>query len=195
MESTPRRPPRASTHLALSAAGLAGVAALFLPFAGGVSPMAAAVDSDFFRYALPFFLAPFVSAATCRWAMSGGFARREAMLAYVLSGASILGTLSLYAGWEYPPDGLQNQLALALPIAVLIVGGIVWRRMRRAAGPTREYAPALALQLAYLSNAALCLVGFYGEDLFSNGWGVGAWVVLWTCLAYLCQIGLVRRLG
>ncbi|HQR17382.1 MAG TPA: hypothetical protein PK948_03370 [Gemmatimonadales bacterium] len=195
MESTSRRPQGASTHLALTVAGLAGVAAVFLPFAAGVSPLQAVVDSDLWRYAAPFFLAPLIAVATRHWALFGTLGRRESMLAYIVSGASILGTLSMYAKWEYPPDGLQMQLAVALPIAVLIIGGIGLRQMRKGAGSPKEYAPALALQVAYLSNAALCLAGFYGESLFSNGWGVGAWVVIWTCLVYLGQIALARRAG
>jgi hypothetical protein len=193
MESTPRRPPRASMHRALTAAGLAGVAALFLPFAAGVSPRAAAFDPDLWRLAEPFFLAPFITAAALRWGRSGALTRGERILAYVVSAACAVATLSWYVGWNGPPTGLRDWLTFVLPIVVLIVGGAVLRRMLREAGPAREYAPALALQVAYLSNAILCLAGFYGEEPFPNGWDVGAWIVLGTCLVYLCQIALARR--
>jgi hypothetical protein len=58
-------------------------------------------------------------------------------------------------------------------------------------GPFREFNPVMAIQIAYLAHAVLCLTAFFG----SWGWESGAYCVLVAALAFVLQIVLASVPG
>jgi hypothetical protein len=173
-------------QLVLTAMGLAGVAALFLPFTWGTSPVDVAFDWDLWMLAQPFFLAVLVLAGSLRWALGGSLSRWQKAVAYTASAAVALETISSYLTLDHAPGNVQEWFSVVLPIVVLVGGALALRRVARSES-TRAFSPVLAMEAAYLANAALCLSGFFG------GWEVGAYCALATSVAYLLQIVLVRR--
>ena len=180
----------ATVHVLLTVAGLAGIAGMFLPFTSNTSPVDV-LDDDMWGLwplALPFFLAVPAFAASVRWIISGSLSRLERMVAYVVSGASACATLYFVVVMladSTGPERIQGWLVMTVPVAILLAGAYVLRRTARAAR-SRDFSPVLAIQVAFLANAALCLIGFFGH------WQVGAHCALVTALAYLVQIILIR---
>lgn len=172
-------------HSLLTIPGVAGVAALFLPFTFGVSPVAAVLSQEWEvqRLALPLFLAPFASAGALRWISSGSFSRFERVTAYVLGStlAFLTLSLSLLALLFEPPTTVHDWIILAAPLVALCVGiCLLIRNSRRKRGA--ELNPVVAIQIPYLAHSALLLIAFFGE------WQVGAYCVLAAAMAFLFQI-------
>jgi hypothetical protein len=73
---------------------------------------------------------------------------------------------------------------------MLLFGGYVVIKNLRNKGP-REVSAVMAMQIAYLSSALFCLIGF-----FRTGWQIGAYFVVVTSIVYLLQIVLATvKLG
>jgi len=173
---------RLIVQLLLTVAGVAGIAGLFLPFTFGTSPIDAALDKDFWRLAIPFFLAILASAASIRWVMSGSFSRLERAIAYIVSALIAGVTLSLwFPPFEERPVGPREWLAVVSPGPILALGIYFLIRNSRAAQP-EKFKPVMAIQVAYLANAAFCLIGFFGD------WQRGAYCVLVASAAFVLQI-------
>ena len=170
---------RSFTHVLLTVIGMTGIAALFLPFAWGKSPIEAVSLEELWRLALPFFLAVLASAAGFRWIISGSFSGFERATAYVVSGLMAGVTLSLW--FPFGPSSTQEWLTLISPEPILALGiYLLIRNSRR--GLSREFNPVMAIQISYLAHAALCLIGFLGR------WELGAYCVLVAALAFVIQI-------
>lgn len=177
-------------HLLLTVAGAAGIAAIYLPFTWDVSPLAAMHEESLWMLALPFFLPIATAAASARWLISGALSSPEAAIAYVASGSAagmtliFIGRFLVEGGNEGP--GYADWVAVALSVVVLVLGACLlvrlWRTMKLP-----DYRPLMALQIAYLANAAFCLIVF----LEFPGWQAGAYVAFVTVVAYLLQIILV----
>ena len=180
---------RSRIHVSLTLSGTAGIAAIFLPFTYGVSPVDAALQKElslFRLLAIPFFVGIIVSGASIRWIISGAFSRAEKAIAYLVSVATaampltFLGLLVGEQGW--PPDS-RDWLTSAIPLVALLLG--VYPLIRNLKNQTTvEYSPVMAMQLAYLANCLFCL------DVFRDDWEVGAYLAIVTALAYLIQISL-----
>jgi hypothetical protein len=189
MNTTSPRLPHATLHLLLTLAGLAGIAGLFLPFTANTSPVDALRDDlwGVWRLAVPFFLAPFALAAGVRWIIAGPLSGPERLVAYVVSAASACLTLYFVGdglkdqGW---PSNVRDWLVVLVPVVVLLSGAYVLVP-KLGFGRSSGFNPVLAIQVAYLANALLCLIGFFGE------WQVGAYCALVPALAYLVQIVLI----
>ena len=173
-------------HLLLTAVGMTGIVGLFLPFTYGASPVDAVSDKQLWRLALPFFLAVLASAASIRWVISGSFSGRERAIAYLVSASMAGVTLSLWFGDG--PATMQEWLAFVSPGPILALGVYFLIRNSRME-PSREFNPVMAIQIAYLANAVLCLIAFFG------GWERGAYCVLVAALAFVLQIVLASAPG
>jgi hypothetical protein len=168
----------------------AGIAAIFLPFTWEVSPMMAVREELLWMLAIPFFLPIAVAAASIRWIASGSLSKPEAAMAYVASGSAAGITLAFIGRFLVEEDAgpVRNAdwLALSAAIVILTLGTCllitIWRTLKRP-----DFRPLMALQVAYLGNAAFCLIEFFD----SPGWQAGAYVTLGTVIAYLLQIILV----
>ena len=185
-------------HLLLTVVAAAGIAAICLPFTWDISPWMAMHEEILWMLALPFFLPIAIAAASTRWLISGALSKPEAALAYLASG-SAAGTTVVFIGRFLSDENdaqvrLADWVAVSSSVLVLVLGACllvhVWRTMNRP-----DFRPIMALQLAYLGNAAFCLIEFADDP----GWQAGAYVALGTGIAYLLQIILVypqtRRLA
>lgn len=184
MSATQLRSNKPAVHLVLTVMGMAGSAGLFLPFVYDVSPATALSQGDLRLMALPFFLAPLALAESLRWIISGSSSRLERAMAYLLSTAMAGSTLLLCAVPENWPSGVQDWLSFGAPLATLFLG-ICFLIRNSKISTSREFNPVLAMHTAYLANALLCLIGFFGD------WQVGAYFVLITASVFVIQIILV----
>lgn len=175
-------------HWFLAAGGLTGIVALFLPFTEGVSPVDAAL-SYFWKIATPFFLSILISGASIRWAVSRSLSRVERWVAYMLSCASAFATLFfVFLSLNWWPSNAQDWVSRALPVPVLALGAFAVIRNARF-GMLPDLSAVMAMQVAYLANSLLCLVGFWGD--WGGGWQIGAYFVLVASVIYLVQIVLI----
>jgi hypothetical protein len=158
---------------------MTGIAGLFLPFTWGTSPVDAVSEGALWRLALPFFLAGLASAASIRWVISGSFSGLERATAYIVSASMVGVTLSLW--FPFGPSTTQEWLAIISPEPILALGVYFLIRNSRM-GPSRQFNPVMAIQVAYLAHAVLCLIGFFGR------WELGAYCVLVAALAFVLQI-------
>lgn len=180
-------------HVVVAIAGIAGIVALFLPFTGDISPIAAIFDGiiwdPIWRLALPFFLTIPILVASIRLAMTNSLSKLESVIAYILGAAAIGNFVSWFAiGLSEDPSALSDStgwLFLAIMIAPLLLGFALLVRDLRTKR-LQGYRPVLALQIAYFGNTIYCLVGFASDP----GWQAGAYLSLVTAVAYLIQIGL-----
>ena len=193
-------------------AGIAGITALFLPFTEDISPVSFVVSlssSDFLfwhnlLFAITFFLPVFVSAAFVRWMISGLLSRTERAIAYVMSSMMALGILNFITSFLLPdfwnqssnlPFCVRCWLILVIPLLLLLFGVYVVIKNLRNKEP-KGVSAVMAMQIAYMSNALLCLT-LYFERL-----QIGAYFVVVTVGVYLTQIvmttvklGVFRRGG
>lgn len=176
--------------LLLTVLGTAGIAALFLPFAWNASPTKAVVSGFLvlFAIAIPFFLSVLVSAAYVRWMISGLLSRPERAISYVASSMMAFSTLyaiiseGLGGGWPEPSD-VRGWLIVVIPVLTLLSGVYFVIKKLRNKGP-KEVSAIMAMQFAYLSNALLCLIAYFGD------WQIGAYFVVVASIVYLLQIVL-----
>jgi hypothetical protein len=177
---------RSIVHLLLTLVGMIGIAGLFLPVTFGVSPVAAVLDTELWRLALPFFLVVLASAASIRWIISGSFSGGERAIAYVVS-VSVAGlTLSMSFPFYGRPGNIQEWLTMFSTYPILALGLYFLIRNSRMER-SREFNPVLAIQVAYLANTVMCLIAFFGD------WEKGAYCTLVAALAFVLQIALVSR--
>jgi hypothetical protein len=179
-----------SIHLLLTVVGAAGIAAVYLPFTWDVSPMMAMREEMLWMLAWPFFLPIAIAAASARWLISRSLSKPEAAIAYIASGSAAGIMLAFIGRFLFEDNGgpvrSADWLAVSMTIVILVLGTCLlittWRTLKRP-----DFRPLLALQVAYVGNAAFCLIEF----LDFPGWQAGAYVVLVTVIAYLLQIILV----
>ena len=173
-------------HKSLAFGGLIGIPGLFLPFAFDYSPVEALKEWELWKIAVPFFLAPFISAGSFRWAASGSLSSKQTLLGYALGLCGVGFILLHYFINYFEPTAIYEWLSMIIPPIILISGmvlvGYNWRIPR-----SRAYNPVLAMQTAYLSNASICLIGLFWR------WQVGAYCVLAACGVYGVQILRISR--
>jgi hypothetical protein len=166
----------------------AGIAALFLPFTSNYSPLDAALeDAPLWMVAIPFFLSVFVAAGSMRWLFRGALTPVDRAIAWCASVAVAGVTLYFIVAllvMEGAPTDLQGWLLIVMVLTVLAIGAWAVSRSSKNASSS-AYSPVMALQVAYLGNAVMCLRMFFGE------WQIGAWCALVAALAYMVQIVMV----
>ena len=160
-------------QMPLTVTAMTGIAAILLPFTADISP-AIGVLSDVRPLAFPFLLSVLVSAAYVRRSISGSLSRPEQALAYVATAVSVAMTFSFVISGE-------GWLGRVIPLVTALLGAHFVRSNRKI-GQARDLTPVLAMQVAYLVNCSLCLIGFFGE------WQIGAVFALVTAVSYCLQI-------
>ena len=180
----------------LAAAGVVGVATIFLPFTYDTSPWdvtAYAVFLDKFELNLfllggPFLLAVPISAASLTLPFSGSFPRAVWVAAYTLALVAAGATLYLVAWFFFedgPPSNIQEWIALISPLPVLGVGaGIVIKNARR--GLSHGQNAVAAMQAVYVAGVLLPLI------LFLTEWQAGAYATSVTIVLYIAHMAFVR---
>lgn len=187
--------PRSRFSLGVAIVGLAGVAALFLPFAYDVSPLTAVgtmFSDDYFLNRLwplgvPFLLAMLITVGTFRWVVAGRFSRAERLVAYLAALVAACCLLSLYFAYgsgdaQGAPSGFLDWFMVALPWVGSAAGAYLLRRNSRSGVPDAANAIA-AMQIVYVIVAVICLVAYA-----SSGWQIGAYLVAVTTAVYLTHI-------
>jgi hypothetical protein len=169
-----------TTHWVLTLIGAIGIPALFLPFVFDATPAKAIFDQQVWQLALPGFLSPLIVGGSVRWIVFGTLSRLERAVAYILGAGAVAAMLSGYFFKFTRPSGAQEWLTWILPPVVLCLGAYLLR-----AAPSKEFKPVMAMQMAYLANAVLCLVGFWGD------WQIGAYCVLVASSMFVLQIVLI----
>jgi hypothetical protein len=182
--------PRSRFSLIVAIVGLAGVAAVFLPFTSGISPLSATFDG-LWQFGVPAMLAILVTLGSFRWIVTGRFLRAERLSAYLaalVAAGCILLLPGVFAvsmltgqggGATRPSDGIDWFM---FPLLGSLVGAYLLRRNSRTGVPATVNAVA-AMQVVYVIVAILsfAIFGMYG-------WQIGAYLIAMTTLAYMAQI-------
>jgi hypothetical protein len=159
--------------IAAALLSVAGVAAIWLPFAWSTSPAKALRDGDLWYLAAPFLLAIPIAAARIWVLVKAGLPPGAQWAARALAGCAmaVFAVFIVSALRDQPPDGdLEGWLTLLVPLG--IAAGWVVLVLRWRPGPAAAHtAEAIALmETAFLVNAAFCLIGFVSER--EIGWYV-----------------------
>lgn len=173
-------------HRILTAGGMTGILGLFLPFAHGFSPLEALKEWELWKLGIPFFLAPFATAASFRWILWGSLPRIERAMAYILSSGTAAVTLRQYFIADNSPSSFEDWLLWTIPLVTYLIGVFMLVRNSRIAR-ARDFNPVMAIQTVYLANALMCLTGLFGN------WQTGAYCALMASILYMIQITLVSR--
>jgi hypothetical protein len=192
------RPRRALLDWLCFLAAVAAVAAIWLPFAFGVSPASALDDRELWYVAAPFLLA-FAIAAGHAWGLwRPGVPAGAAWIARACSAATVAITALLYVQtlrrgeW---PDPAEPRDWIGLAALAVLAGWTVlmvrWRPGGRGPGGLSKGSDldrALVLmELAWLANAVLCVVGFYGD------FGIGGYVTTAVAVLFVAHAFTVVR--
>jgi len=182
---------RSAFSIGIAAVAFAGVPAIWLPFAYGITPASALFDDGFFRLwplAWPHLLAIPIAVALIRWAVSGRLSNAERWGGRLFAAGAWCVTGSLFVepifhgNW---PSGPGDWTAFLVPLAILAGGAALalWAlRSRRA--PDGLDAMVL-MEMAYLPNVALCVQAATGNG---EPLQIGAYVVLLTSVVYVIHI-------
>jgi hypothetical protein len=169
------RPRRALLDWLFFLAAVAAVAAIWLPFASSVVAAVVIGGLEFGYLVVPSLLALPIAAGHAWRLWRRGAPAGAAWIARACSGAAVAVTalfyLETFRRGEWPDPGQpRDWTTLALPLAVLAVWAALmvrWRPGQRGPGGSSEGSDldrALVLmELAWLANAVLCVVGFYGD--------------------------------
>ena len=133
----------------LTLLGLLGIQAVFLPFTYDASPARGALDRDVWRIAAPFFLSLLISSASLRWVLAGRLSPPERLIAYLLSGATALVTLSVVITVMQDWSRAEEFGSCVIVVLTLVVGGYLVIRNWRM-GVLRELSAVMAMQIACL---------------------------------------------
>jgi len=192
--------PRSRFSLAVAIVGLAGVAAVFLPFTSNTSPLKVAAQfpllrqgpADYFlgglwRLGVPLLLAILVTVGAFRWVVSGRLTRPERVVGYLAALVAAACFLSIFFSYgsddaESSPSGFVEWFMVALPWVGLAAGVCLLRRNSQTVVPDAANTIA-AMQVVYVIVAIICLAAYA-----SSGWQIGAYLVAVTTLAYMAQV-------
>ncbi len=97
-------------------------------------------------------------------------------------------TISMSFPFTIRPENIYEWVRPLSPYPILALGRYFLIR-DSSKGPSREFNPLLPSQVAYVANAVLCLIGFYGD------WEQGAYCALIAALAFVLQIVLASRVA
>ena len=175
---------RSISQIVLAILGLAGIILIPLPFTYGESPLAQFGGGLFkeWKLALPYFLAIPATFFTIHWIISGGLSGFESVLGYSAGVVSALVTMSSCLGipYKWEPD---MWVLLISPVTLIVGGYMVFRNWRK--GLPHGLNAWVWLQVAYLANCLICLMGFW------EGLQIGGYLALLTAIVYVFQIILL----
>jgi hypothetical protein len=177
---------RSRFSLAVAIIGLAGVAAIFLPFTYGTSPLSATFDG-LWQFGVPAMLAILVTVESFRWVVTGRLTRAERIVGYLAALVAAGCFLSIYlpdgngdSAWG--PSGFSEWFMFLVSWVGSAAGVCLLWRNTRTGVPSAANAIA-AMQIVYAIVAVFCIVAFASE-----GRQIGAYLVAVTTLVYLVQI-------
>ena len=186
--------PRSRFSLVVAIAGLAGVAAILLPFAYDVSPFSAAgmlfsrgqLFGDLWHWGVPAMLAILVTAGTFLWARAGQLTRAERLIGYLsalIAACCLLSTFLPSGSNDFPEaaSGVVDWSLALFPWMGSAVGVALILRNTRTGVPDAANVIA-AMQIVYVIVAVDCLVTWASEGQ------IGAYLVAVTTLVYMTQI-------
>jgi hypothetical protein len=189
------------------AAGTFGIAALFLPFTSGISPLDALqlsfdLEGDgffLFSIAAPTLLALPIAVWQVRRVLARAPCRLEIALAYGLSTLAMLPVVTTSALMLFGAGpGLQATSVAALVVewCAVVANLVLLAKNRRSRRLSPGSVAEVYLLLGYVPNALYGLVFFsYWSLVFSPrwAWDTGAWWVLASSLACVAQTVLLMR--
>jgi hypothetical protein len=188
---TPRRH-HSAFSIGVAVLALAGVPAIWLPFAYHTSPASALFEHGFFNLwplAWPSLLAVPIAAALFKWVASGRLSSVERWSGRLLAAASCCVT-----GWFYVrtilegdwPSGASEWFGFSVLIVILTGGAALAVRALRSGLAPDGLDAVVMMEVAYLANAVWCLLSF-GDDL-----EIGGYAVLLTSVVYGVQLLAVQ---
>jgi len=170
-------------------ASLVGCVTFFLPFALNTSPLTAIQDGSVWQLGVPFlipFAAMVAGALTMQQGILGPGMRR---VFYGWSILTLVATLSMYlptdtSSW---PSAASEWIGFLMPVVVMFAGWLSFSSSRKAPGHDAR-GPMLALRIAYLPTACMCLYAF-----LDNNPNIGAFLALGTTLVYGYDVATAGR--
>ena len=188
--SAPRRH-RSAFSIGIAVAALAGVPAIWLPFAYRITPASALFDDGFlglWLLAWPHLLAIPIAAALFRWVASGRLSSPERWCGRAFAAGACCVTGSLFVEPFFNrnvPSGTSDWIAFLVPLAIL-AGGVALAVWALRSGRARHGLDAIVMmEMAYLPNVALCVQAATGNR---EPLQIGAYAVLLTSVVYVIHI-------
>jgi hypothetical protein len=180
--TAPRRH-RSAVNIGIALVALAGVPAIWLPFAYGITPAGSLFD-DLWPLAWPHLLAIPIAAALVRWVASGRLSNSERWCGRAFAAGACCVTGSLFVeplfdgSWPSDADGWTTFVAA---LAMLAGGAALSLRVLRSGEAPGGLDAIVMMELAYLPNVALCVLAAAGGG---ERLQIGAYAVLLTAAAY-----------
>jgi len=183
---------RSPFSIGIAVLALAGVPAIWLPFAYGTSPASALFEGGFFKLwplAWPFLLAVPIAAALFRWVASQRLSSVERWSGRLLAAASYCVTCWFYVrtildnNW---PSAASEWFGFSVLIVILTGGAALAVRALRSGRAPDGLDAVVMMEVAYLANAVWCLLSF------SDELEIGACAVLLTSVVYGIQLLAVQ---
>lgn len=180
------------TFPALAAAllSLAGVAAVWLPFAWSTSPAEALLDRELWYAAVPFLLTIPIAVA-CAWIVArGSLPSGVGWVARALAGCAMLATALLYAralGEADLPGRPTDWIGFFAPAPIAAAWIVLMVRWRPGPRPVDAEEAVALMEAAFLPNAVLCLISF--SDNRETGW----YVTLAVAAAFAAHVVATAR--
>lgn len=194
--------------------GVLGLIAIVTPFyMHWLSPLFAIIfalrgsegeESIFiFSIAAPFLLAIPITVWQVRRVFVPSPTKVETVLAYILSTTAMLPVFILSVITFLGHSEYWQEITLSITALLVYwfgaIGNLVLLFKNRVSGRAPGVIAEVFLLLGYLPNALYALIGFsYGSIFWSDPmwlWGIGAYVVLTTCVLYAAQVVLLLRDG
>ena len=178
--------------IAAALASVAGVAAIWLPFAWSTSPANALRDGDLWLLAAPFLLAIPLAAARFWVLVKGGLPSGAQWGARALAGCA----LAVFAVFivralrdDRPGGDLEGRLMLLVSLAIAAGWAVLVLRWRPGPGAAQAAEAIALMEAAFLVNAAFCLIGFATER------EIGWYVTLAVSAAFAAHVIGTARSG
>ena len=120
------------------------------------------------------------------------FSKGERATYRVLAYAALAAGLPLLGGTfseqGFSRENIQMSFVWGIPCAAAI-----WMITLSAKRLNPEEATTVMLQAAWLPNAVLCAIAYWGNEFFPNGWQIGAYLAAFTIVLYAVEITLSMR--
>ena len=177
--------------------GIPSILLLFLPYTFDVSPWATISSKAWGGLPLsllggPFFLSIPILIAQTRMLLKRPFSKGERATYRVLAYAALAAGLPLLGGTfseqGFSRENIQMSFVWGIPCAAAI-----WMITLSAKRLNPEEATTVMLQAAWLPNAVLCAIAYWGNEFFPNGWQIGAYLAAFTIVLYAVEITLSMR--
>ena len=171
--------------IAAALLSVAGVAAIWLPFAWSTSPAKALRDGDLWYLAAPFLLAIPIATARIWVLVKAGLRPGAQWVARALAGCA----MAVFAAFivralrdDSPGGDLEGWVMLLVPLGIAAGWVVLVLRWRPGPGAAQAAEAIALMEAAFLVNAALCLLGFV------SGREIGWYVTLAVSAAFAVHV-------